>query len=195
MLRHLNTEDLLMIFDKPLLDLLEKHVTHPIQRRYSYTNFAIARWVISALLVTFLLALFGIIPVNPEVYDHLFTNLNWFARVGITITCGVGIYMVFRDIPREERRLLSAVETKTMNSRKVNLAWQYLRFHYFFMNILFISFILLWFELSSSLLSSVLILATFSLFMALSIYLLCLDPLPRSKEDVKIPIGTQIIEA
>ena len=181
-----------MIFDRLVLEALEKYITHPIQRRYSFTNITLARWLTTGLLVMFLLVFFGVIKINLVVYNDI-ANPNGFNKFVITVVCGTAIYMIVRGFAKDEAKLLNNATKGLMNQRKITFIWQLIRFN-MLMHFFAFSFLLLLLILAPAVrdIGSGVGLAIFFNIYSIIFYLVCLDPIPRSKEDVKIPSRVQL---
>ena len=188
-----------MIFDKLVLDFLERRVTHPIQRQYSYTNFTLAKWICIILLTAFLLVIFGLINIDPAFYS-IIVNSSSFCKFIIAVACGAGVYMVGKGFSIEEARALKNAEQGLMNPKKIELIWQLVRMVAVFSALIswFMVIHAFSFEVTMQNLGSVTTLTTLGVFVfanlyALAFYLFCLDPIPRSKERTRIPKGARTI--
>lgn len=184
-----------MIIDGRVIEFLEKRVTHPIQRHFGYSNFILARWLIILLLVTFFIFAIGLIPISSDGYEFLFgIHDNLLGRIGVGTFWCCGIYAIFYDIPKKERESQQS-DTPTMNKRKIMAPWQLLRIQYLISVPMFSAQLILAYDALANLASSLLGLVIYLFGMGTALYLLSLDPLPRSKEEIKIPANVQVIKA
>jgi len=172
-----------MIFDSFILTYIEKHITHPIQKKFGWTNYTLVRWIQIFVLIMIILLLFKILPHDTVLITALNSDYVYSVILLFLFTYfPTFIYMILYGFEKTERIRLDAVQSGYSNPCKKMLIWQFIRLN------LFLECIVTLFALSTLIQiddyrMSVLYTAILVFTFYASAILYCLDPISKKCYD------------
>ncbi len=110
-----------MYFNRSLVEYLEQNVTHPIQKRYGFTNYTLALWMSVVVLLFLFGILLDLLPLNKTLSDALVLVLNDTQWWEITIFAGIHTLLahgVWEGTSRAEGKAFSRLESGLANPLK-----------------------------------------------------------------------------